>query len=434
LQFNFQTIVNFIKFWQQRLGQSQWVIADQALVSGTNFLTGVVLARFLGVENYGKFVILYAVLLYANIIQSALILAPMLSIVPQINSTTERTKYFNGVLTFQLIFSFFTSIILFIVAYIISLCFSILYLQQSIFAISCSVFAFQLQDWLRRYFFINFKSKNVFFNDCISYGGQVFLLYVFNGLGRLNLAITFWIIFITSTVAFAIGIPFKDFSLSLTSARLTFVKSWKFGRNLLFSGQLNWARTQGILLLGGTALGTTAVGGIRAAQNIVGPLNIIFQGMENIIPIKASRQYYQRKLPGLINYLKKTSMVGGMLIALICISILIFSKQLIVFAYGQEYAAYAPLIICQSIIALMGYFTIQIFYFLRTIDNTQEIVWNTFLAFLMTFIFAVIFWNRFAELGIMLALIIGELAGLIHGFWSARKKCSLIQAQPDNDQ
>lgn len=397
------------------------------MVSGLNFLTGVLLARFLGVEHYGQFVILYAVLLYANNIQIALVLAPMLSLIPQINSAISRTKYFNGILTFQFIFSFVISISIGVIGYFISQWFSIPYLRESIVAVSFSILAFQLQDWLRRYFFVCFKSKNVFFNDIISYGGQIALLYILHSWNKLNLTTAFWAIFITSTIAFFIGIPFRDFSLSLVKARVIFRKNRIFGRNLFFSGQINWAGSQGIMILSGTALGATAAGGIRAAQNIVGPLNIIFQGMENIIPIQASRNYYRDKLPGLVDYLKKTSWYGGLLIAITCGFIAIFSRQLIVYAYGKDYLVYAPLVICQIFVALIGYFRIQLFYFFRTINNTKEIIWNTGFACLATFAFAGIFWNHLQELGIMLALITGELIGLSEGLWAARKNCQLIQ-------
>lgn len=429
MKFNFQTIFEFIRFWQKHFSQSQWIIADQILVSGLNFFTGILLARFLGVEQYGQFVILYAVLLYANTIQFALVLAPMLSILPQINSQIKRTQYLDGILTSQLIFSFFISISICIFGYLVSQWFAISYLKKSIVSLSFSVLAFQLQDWLRRYFFICYKSKNVFFNDLISYGGQVALLYLLHNWGKLNLTNAFWAIVITSAIAFFVGIPFKKISLSLTNAKIIFKRSWQFGRNLFFSGQINWASSQGILLLGGAALGATSVGGIRAAQNIVGPLNIIFQGMENIIPIQASRYYSQYKLPGLISYLKKTSLFGGLLITLICILIVFCSQKLIVSAYGQDYIVYAPLIICQAIVSLIGYFRIQIFYFFRTINSTKEIVWNTCFACLTTFVFAGIFWNQLQELGIMFALIAGEVSGIIHGFGSTRKNYKLLQAK-----
>ena len=32
-----------------------WALADQGVVSGINFLTGIMLARFLGLEEFGRF-------------------------------------------------------------------------------------------------------------------------------------------------------------------------------------------------------------------------------------------------------------------------------------------------------------------------------------------------------------------------------------------
>src|SRR3546814_9068091 len=52
---------------------ANWVLADQSVVSGTNFITGVLLARFLGPEIFGLFVLLQAVILYVNSFQGALI-------------------------------------------------------------------------------------------------------------------------------------------------------------------------------------------------------------------------------------------------------------------------------------------------------------------------------------------------------------------------
>ena len=41
------------------LVRNQWLMADQALVSGMNFLTTATLARMLGVHNFGVFSVFY---------------------------------------------------------------------------------------------------------------------------------------------------------------------------------------------------------------------------------------------------------------------------------------------------------------------------------------------------------------------------------------
>lgn len=58
------------------LGKSPWAVADQLLISATNFATMVLLARGLSQEAFGSFTLIYSVLLFANSLQSGLITLP----------------------------------------------------------------------------------------------------------------------------------------------------------------------------------------------------------------------------------------------------------------------------------------------------------------------------------------------------------------------
>src|SRR5580698_1718697 len=50
-------------------GRSTVALADQVVISGSNFVTNVVLVRALGLSEYGKYSIAYLLLLYANALQ-----------------------------------------------------------------------------------------------------------------------------------------------------------------------------------------------------------------------------------------------------------------------------------------------------------------------------------------------------------------------------
>src|SRR4051812_32461616 len=55
---------------------SAWGLADQALISATNFVTMILLARGLGSSAFGLFVLMYTCLLFANGLQTALFTQP----------------------------------------------------------------------------------------------------------------------------------------------------------------------------------------------------------------------------------------------------------------------------------------------------------------------------------------------------------------------
>ncbi len=60
-----------------------WAILDQGMVSAVNFLTGILLARHLGVEEFGRFTLVWMLVLFMSSFQLALIVSPMLSIGPK---------------------------------------------------------------------------------------------------------------------------------------------------------------------------------------------------------------------------------------------------------------------------------------------------------------------------------------------------------------
>ena len=90
-----------------------WTIADQGVVSGVNFITGLLIARFLGIEAFGVFTLVWMAVLFVNSIQIAMISAPMMTIGPK-QSDEERASYYGAVVMNQLIFSISTSILLWV--------------------------------------------------------------------------------------------------------------------------------------------------------------------------------------------------------------------------------------------------------------------------------------------------------------------------------
>ena len=63
--------------------QAPIALMDQAVVSGAGFITGVLLARFLGLSSYGVFAMSWLVVLFFGSIQQAFIIAPLQTLLPK---------------------------------------------------------------------------------------------------------------------------------------------------------------------------------------------------------------------------------------------------------------------------------------------------------------------------------------------------------------
>ncbi len=92
-----------------------WALGDQALISGVNFLTGIMLARFLGLEDFGRFTLAWMAVQFVNAILFALVSAPMLNIGPK-QEAADRPAYYGAVLIQQVCFAALASALLWALA------------------------------------------------------------------------------------------------------------------------------------------------------------------------------------------------------------------------------------------------------------------------------------------------------------------------------
>src|SRR5580698_4442694 len=188
-------------------GRSAMALADQVMISGSNFLTNIVLVRGLGLSEYGKYSIAYVLLLYANALQMSFVASPMLSIAP-LMSGKEKRQFVSGMLAVQLLASLLVFAVFALAGAPLHI-FTTFYSLPCIFAFAFCVGTFQLQDWLRRYYFLYNKGKFAIGSDFISYFVQLVLLFILWRAGHLTLFRTFQVMCITSVAALVMG-PITD--------------------------------------------------------------------------------------------------------------------------------------------------------------------------------------------------------------------------------
>ncbi len=73
-------------------------------MSAVNFLTGIFLARYLGLAEFGRYTLIWMAVLFVSSMQQALINSPMMSFGPQ-QSDAESTGYFGAVVVQQICFA-----------------------------------------------------------------------------------------------------------------------------------------------------------------------------------------------------------------------------------------------------------------------------------------------------------------------------------------
>ncbi len=266
-----------------RYSHVNWALADHAMVSGTNFLTGILLARYLGLEEFGRFTLAWMAVLFVNNIQHAMIISPMMSIGP-IQPEAESPAYFGAVVVQQICFAVLTFILFIFGVRMSGVFFPEWCVEGLAFPLACTASIFQLQNFLRRYFFTRKRAVTAFANDAVTYLGRLAgLAWLFWWYRSNDIAEVLWVITASYAIATAIGSPGLRGLVWRAQHWFSVAKrNWRFARWLVASAVLQWGIGNFFLIVVASVMGAPAVGGYRAVQNIIGVTHILLFGLENL--------------------------------------------------------------------------------------------------------------------------------------------------------
>ena len=85
-------------------------------------------------------------------------------------------------------------------------------------------------------------------------------------------------------------------------------------------------------------LGPSAVGAMRASQALMGVVNIWYQGLENVIPVRAGRQYRNGGVPRAVRYVVRMTVIWGTATGLVSVLVSIYARELLHLVYGRDAA------------------------------------------------------------------------------------------------
>lgn len=354
--------------------KTKLVLFDQAIVSGANFIAGLMLARFLGPAGYGQFVLTYNIILFIAGIQAALILSPLM-VTGATLTTAQKPAYFWAVTVQQFLFCLLVGAVIFVAIKIGSPYVSEWGMDSLLWPLLFAMAGVLTQDFFRRYFFVNDRADRAAVNDLVTHGGKFALLAGLGLAGYLNVVYALWAIAGASSLGFiyAFIVSRKERSPAPAQLRQVTGQHWTFGRWLLAESLVYWCGSQLVIYMAGQVVSTSLVGAMSAAQNVLGMVNILFLALENLVPSRASAIYANGGKLALTRYLKRVSLIGGAAILAIVLLASIWSEFWLKLFYGSAYAGYGWMIAWWSVYYLMGFLQRPLSVGLRVLGNTKGI-------------------------------------------------------------
>jgi len=400
----------------ERHSRISWVLLDQMVVSGGNFLLGVLIARFLGIAAYGEYVLLWIAATVLFTLQQSLIIRPMMSLGPKLPEQ-ETANYYNSLTFQQLLFGLTGSLLASLLVYALLRWNA---LDTSIITPFCAaLFTWLWQDYVRRYFFTIERAKPAFYSDVLAYISRIGLLIAISMHGHLNLGSVFWLIAATSLLGL---IPGWSFLSKLRASSVHFMENvrshWRMGKWLSGSGLLQMATAEGPFAIAGAMLGAEVVGGMRATWNVLAMIHILFQGMDNLVPVQGAKLFATKGIDALTAYLRKFTLLGGALTVFAMLVVVAVPDFWVNLFYGDEFLKYAWITRIQAIIFILIFLAHPLTYGLRIIEYTKpEMHVNAIAAaFGAVLVFPMTYW--WGSAGNMVAFGLSQ-ALLVYLLWKA---------------
>jgi O-antigen/teichoic acid export membrane protein len=367
------------------------------------------LARFMGLREFGIFVLAWMSVLFVNSLQSALIVAPMMSIGPK-QEEKDRPSYFGAVVFQELALVSFCFVLVFVALKTSSGIFRHADLGHLALPLAVSAFAYQMQDFVRRYFFATRQSRLALADDALSYLTQLPILFLLHRAGHLNSASALWTMAGTSILGMAAGwfwverIEFHSEWIKSVSVRHWMVSRWLVGSALLI-----WTSSNLFLIAAPAYYGAAAAGVLKASQNLMGVTHVWFQGLDNVVPVETARRLRSGGVHAMLAYTRSILVKWGGLTLLFAIIMAVTPGFWLRLLYGPEMAQYGYILRLYALLYVIVFVGGPLRAGLQALEFTVPIFWSYLAMTAFAFVFAVPMSKWIGLNGTMLGLIATQL-------------------------
>jgi O-antigen/teichoic acid export membrane protein len=353
-----------------RLG---FAVADQVLVSGASFVTTLLVARFMGAEELGRFVLVWLVVWAVQNVQIALILTPLTTFAPR-EPEERRAAYYGAVTVHQAVFTAVATILTYVVVLASGYVVPAWRLDALAGPLALVVLFSQVADALRRYFYINERAWISFALDVARYGPQLAGLLALFVLApnHAGLPEALSIIAASGVLGCLVGWIFvKPFAFDRETTKDVARRHWSFSRWLLGSTLISSARESFVGVSIGGLLGLTEVGALRAVQQLVQITNIPVFVLHNTIPARASRAYGESGFAGMLSYMRGLALRYVGFLGAVLLTVGAFGGPLLALLYGEAYASYGYLVVAYVLITTVFLVRDFVTIIVRTTEKTD---------------------------------------------------------------
>lgn len=351
------------------------ILFDQGIVSGVNFLNGILLARYLGIESFGVYAFLWIIILLFSAIQQSLFVAPFVYFTHQKNNRSYNSLFIYSQIIFAMCCLIVSVIGLSIYYYINS---DTAINVNQILSSAILISSFLIFDFIRKYLIALRKLKAVLLMDSTVYSIQIvtiFILYFWKI--PFSLYSIYWLLSFTFIFGYVIGLFSSNVvKINIKDYRDDLLEVWTYAKWLVSSAFLTFTSTNIFFMFCGLYLGSASLGAVRVTQNLMGVFSVLGQFIENYLPVKLAQLFSNNQIHEVNKSLIKTTSIVVILLLIFLFFSIIFSSDLYNFIYGNEYIKYSYLLNWFIVTYIFFFINNAVRYGLRTVGSTKPIFYS----------------------------------------------------------
>lgn len=379
------------------------VLLDQAVYSGTGFLSTIFLARILRVENFGIYSGFILVLYLLISVLSAFVIQPFQVC---IGNKENATPYISFTYWFQLLAMFLLTSIGLMLVWILPNLVSYGFVGLSI--------GFLLHDFGRKLLLALNKPVQTLVIDFLYSISTLCALYAF--FHRPNhsvevlcryLAVSYLpVILLVTYFIHPSRIQWNDFFTHLK-------EHYKQGRWLFLTALSQWGAGNSFVVASGLYLGPSSLGALRLSQSLMGILNVLLQTFENyVLPqtaIKMNRQFSDG-----LSFLSSMSRKAAWIFIPILLLTFLFAENILAMAGGSNYSSYAYVLKGMVLLYILVFLSQPVRLIMRALLLNQYF----FYGYLMNLVFALLFGHwlllHLGLTGALLGLVFSQIIVMVY--------------------
>jgi O-antigen/teichoic acid export membrane protein len=380
-------IATFTKSGIQKKGLH--AVVDQGIISGLNFITFLLLARWMETADFGQYILAFSVLLFIQTLSHALFTRAH----NVLGAKAEGAEYASLTQTvIKLVLGFGAAVTL--GSLVLMFAFrsvSLAAWSDGALALAISSAPWILQDAVRRVLYTSGRILGAALNDAICYSIQVVAILVFmqTDLAASQLVV-FGILGGSSLVAAVFGLvqirPFlAGFWRHQDGIHATARRLWNFGKWLSTGEFIGWIGQNGNTWIIGGLMGAPLVAGYRASTYVTNLLNPIDLSVSNYLPVRAAQIERDQGRGAMIRWLRLKAVVMCIPYAILVIGISLGALQLLNIFFDERYATdlFAIVLSVSAIARFFGFATNFARIGLMATENNRPILFSQIISLVL---------------------------------------------------